>query len=101
MYIACVFCLGVFDSFVCACMLVLGVTLYPFAFVCCKVPFHATCVCILHLTFACDVLFVSLCLYACFVGDLEPLPMHIARLRFISHVCVKFRRVLLSCCWFV
>ena len=98
MYIACVFCLGVFDSFVCACMLVLGMNVYAFAFVCCKVAFHVTCVCILHVSFAFDFLFVSLCLYAWFVGVWERLPLYIARLRFLSHVCVKIRRVLLSCC---
>ena len=57
------------SSFVCACMFVLGVIVYAFAVVCCKLAFHAKCVYV-----AC-VFCVRVCLF-------------VARLRSIFDVCV-------------
>ena len=47
----------------CACMLRFRVIVYAFAFVCCRVAFHITRVCRLHVRFASCSWFVCLCLF--------------------------------------
>ena len=60
----------VVGSFVCSFILVFRVIAYEFAFVCCKVAFHITRVCRLHLCYVfVFCLCVCLCLYARFACD--------------------------------
>ena len=64
--IARVFCFRVFGLLVCACMLVLRVLMYWFAFDCCKVVFHITRVCRSHVSFFCLFLVCSVVLVCLF-----------------------------------
>ena len=63
-YIECVFRLHGFGLLVCACVIVLRVIVYAFALLRCKVAFHISCACKLHV---CGVsvfcLFVFVCLF--------------------------------------
>ena len=83
------FCFRVFSLLVCACMLVLRVLMYWFAFDCCKVVFHITRVCRLRV---CIVFVYLVCLsgFLCLfcVRLCMQLPLFVARLRFMLHVCV-------------
>ena len=59
-------CFRVVGSFDCACLLVLRVIVYAFAFVCCKAAFLILNACGLHVWFAFVLLFrlfVLVCLY--------------------------------------
>ena len=72
---------------------------YAFDFVRCKVAFHVTRVCRLRVRVAFVICFVRLRLYVCFAINCMRLPLYVARLWFISHVCLDC--ALLSCCLFV
>ena len=90
-------CVCVVVSFVCACLLVLRVIVYAFAFVRCQIAFHITRVCRLPVCFV-FVMLASLFLRVCFLGVwlCMRLPLFVARLRFMLHVCVDCMFVLLS-----
>ena len=88
---------GVVGLYVCACLLVVRVIVYAFAFVCCQIAFQITRVCILPVCFA-FVIFVYLFLSVCLLGVwlCMRLPLFVARLHFMLHMCVDCMCVLLS-----
>ena len=91
------FCFRHVGVFVFACVLFGRVVVYAFAFVRCQLAFHITRVCRLPVCFV-FVMLASLFLRVCFLGVwlCMRLPLFVARLRFMLHVCVDCMFVLLS-----
>ena len=91
--------LGLFARVCCLCE-----SLHAFAIVCCKVAFHITVQCRLHVCLAFVLLF-RLFVFVCLFWEwlCMCLPLYVASLRFMLHVCILHVCFALVCvvCLFV